>query len=170
MKKSFLFAVCIALTSATAYAAYDEVGIIKTVEPIQSELLYTSQICEGPAASSVQSQQNAQSPTGSIIGGIAGALLGNQVGGGNGRYIMTAIGAATGALTGDRLSRQQSGYASPMPPQQQCRLVQIPTTRVSGYLVSYEVLGRTFQSAFPYDPSQGGTNATIRVSLSVTPR
>lgn len=169
MKKSFLVAVCMALTSVSAYAAYDEVGTIKTVEPIQSDSLRYSQVCDGPAAP-VQAQQNTQSATGAIIGGIAGALLGNQVGGGNGRHIMTAIGAATGALTGDRLSRQQSGNTIAMPPQQQCRLVQIPTTRVSGYLVSYEVLGRMFQSAFPYDPSQGGTNATIRVSLSVTPR
>lgn len=169
MKKSFIVAVCMALTSVSASAAYDEVGTIKTVEPIQSEQ-FASQVCDGPAATPVQTQQNSQSPIGSIIGGIAGALLGNQVGGGNGRYIMTAIGAATGALTGDRLSRQQTGYAIAMPPQQQCRLVQIPTTRVSGYLVSYEVLGRVFQSTFPYDPSQGGTNATIRVSLSVTTR
>lgn len=170
MKKTFLVALCTALTSVSAYAAYDEVGTIKSVEPIQAEHLYTKEVCEGPAASPVQAQQNTQSPTGSIIGGIAGALLGNQVGGGNGRYIMTAIGAATGAMTGDRLSRQQSGNTIAMSSQQKCRLVQIPTTRVSGFLVSYEVLGRMFQSTFPYDPSQGGTNATIRVSLSVMPR
>lgn len=41
---------------------------------------------------------------GAVIGGIAGGLLGNQIGGGNGRAAATVIGAATGAIAGDRVA------------------------------------------------------------------
>jgi uncharacterized protein YcfJ len=41
---------------------------------------------------------------GAIVGGIAGGILGNQVGGGNGRTVATAVGAMTGAVVGDRMS------------------------------------------------------------------
>lgn len=168
MKKSVIIASILFLASFSAHASYDEIGTIKSVHPIQSEQFHTTQVCDGAIVNQVQ--QTSSDKTGAIIGGIAGALLGNQVGGGSGRYVMTAIGAATGALTGDRLNRMQPGSTNAMAPQQQCRLVQVSTPRVSGYLVSYEVLGRTYQSTFPYDPSQGGTNANIRVSISVTPR
>lgn len=42
--------------------------------------------------------------SGAIIGGIAGGILGNQVGGGSGKTIATGVGAATGAVIGDRMS------------------------------------------------------------------
>jgi uncharacterized protein YcfJ len=47
---------------------------------------------------------------GTIIGGIAGGLLGNQVVGGNGRTLATAVGAVTGAVVGDRISSNSPGY------------------------------------------------------------
>lgn len=46
-----------------------------------------------------------------LIGGVAGGLLGSTVGGGSGRNAATAIGAITGALSGDRLYSGQQGVA-----------------------------------------------------------
>ena len=57
---------------------------------------------------------------GAVLGGIAGGILGNQVGGGNGQVVATAVGAVTGALVGDRLSGgTQQSYRTV----QQCRTV-----------------------------------------------
>jgi outer membrane lipoprotein SlyB len=42
---------------------------------------------------------------GAVAGGVAGAVLGNQVGGGNGRTIMTIVGAVGGGLAGNQIEK-----------------------------------------------------------------
>lgn len=42
---------------------------------------------------------------GAVAGGVAGALLGNQMGNGNGRTVMTLVGAAGGALAGNQVEK-----------------------------------------------------------------
>ncbi|MES2207061.1 MAG: glycine zipper 2TM domain-containing protein [Pseudomonadota bacterium] len=46
--------------------------------------------------------------TGAVIGGVAGGLLGSQIGGGNARFATTAIGAGTGAMVGNSISRKRN--------------------------------------------------------------
>ncbi len=42
---------------------------------------------------------------GAVAGGVAGAVLGNQMGNGNGRTVMTLVGAAGGALAGNQIEK-----------------------------------------------------------------
>lgn len=42
---------------------------------------------------------------GAVAGGVAGAVLGNQVGGGNGRTVMTVLGAVGGGLAGNQIEK-----------------------------------------------------------------
>ncbi len=57
---------------------------------------------------------------GALLGGIAGGILGNQIGGGNGRLLATAVGAVSGAAVGQNLSAPR---APSMQTVQRCRTV-----------------------------------------------
>ncbi len=45
---------------------------------------------------------------GTIIGGVLGGVVGHQVGGGSGKDIATVVGAAGGALAGNRVERNNA--------------------------------------------------------------
>lgn len=86
--------------------------------PAQAPVQVTSAapICRdcGRIASVRELQKKADgSGLGAIAGGVAGALLGNQVGGGNGKTVMTVLGAAGGAYAGNQVEktvRSTKGY------------------------------------------------------------
>lgn len=51
-------------------------------------------------------QPGAHTGLGPIAGGVAGAVIGNQFGHGNGKKVMTVLGAAGGALAGREIEKQ----------------------------------------------------------------
>lgn len=124
---------------------------ITNVSPVYSERVHTQQVCE--LVSNDQTQQVGAVNPGSVIGGLAGALLGSQAGGGNGKLAFTALGAVTGAMSGDRIAQQQRNNQ----PQQICRNVQRLEQQISGYRVTYQYQQESSQSIMSYDPSRGGT-------------
>lgn len=157
-----LSAIVLAFAASFAHASYDDVAMIKSVDPIYTEQMQQQQVCSGPTIQTADNRSNA----GSVIGGIAGALLGSHVGGGNGRLAATAAGAVVGAITGDRMDNRPTMYQQ----QQSCHWEQVRAApRVTGYLVKYEYQGREFQTTMPYNPVQNGNN-TMRVAISVSPR
>ena len=101
---------------------------------------------------------------GAIVGGLAGAILGNQVGGGSGKNAATALGAAIGAITGDRLAnRDERGqYESTQREVQRCRTVHDTQTRISGYRVTYEYRGQNYTTLMRSDP---GNSLQVRVTV-----
>ncbi|MCU6502016.1 glycine zipper 2TM domain-containing protein [Rugamonas sp. A1-17] len=151
-------------TASFAQAAFDDVAVVKNVEPIYTEQMQQQQqqVCNGPAMQMADSRSN----TGSVLGGIAGALLGSRIGNGNGRMAATAAGAALGAITGDRVDNRQTVGSG----QQSCHWESVPgSSRVTSYLVTYEYQGHLFQSTMQYNPLQNGSNM-IHVAVMATPR
>jgi len=67
-------------------------GLVGTVQGVREVTQKGEHTLMGPAA-----------------GGIAGAVLGNQFGNGNGKKIMTVLGAAGGALAGREIEKQARG-------------------------------------------------------------
>ncbi|WP_049871213.1 glycine zipper 2TM domain-containing protein [Ramlibacter tataouinensis] len=57
-------------------------------------------------------EQGQGSGLGAVGGAVIGGLLGNQVGGGNGRKVMTVVGAAGGALAGHQLEKRVRGTSA----------------------------------------------------------
>lgn len=121
-----------------------------------------------------QNANNARSPGGAIIGGLAGAIIGNQVGGGNGRTAATAAGAIVGAIAGDRIGNDSNANAAnnnnvtyttttEQQPVRQCKTVDSWESRTNGYKVTYEYHGRSYQAVMPYDP---GKRMKVKVSVS----
>jgi uncharacterized protein YcfJ len=165
MKKSLALVFFFAVAAAASFGANakEVIATITNVTPIYSERLLNQQICD--TAYNDQPQLAGAVNSGSVIGGIAGALLGSQAGGGNGKLALTALGAVTGAMTGDRLVQQRSNQ-----PQLSCRWVQRSTHEVSSYRVTYEYQQETYQSILPYDPSRGGAVNTVSVQMSLSMR
>ena len=165
MKKSlslvFLFAVAVAATFGADAA--EVIATITNVSPVYSERVLNQQVCD--MVYNDQPQQVGAVNPGSVIGGIAGALLGSQAGGGNGKLALTALGAVTGALSGDRIVQQQRSN-----PQQICRIVQRVEQQISGYRVTYQYQQETSQSILSYDPSRGGAVTTVPVQMSLSMR
>lgn len=162
MKKAIAYVIVTLATAATLQAnAKDVTANILNVTPVYSDRTQQTQVCD--VVSDDQRQQSAVNP-GSVIGGIAGALLGGQVGNGNGRVAMAALGAVSGALAGDRVA-QRSGQ-----PQQVCRWVQRVEQQLSGYRVAYAYEGETYETVLPYDPSRGGSVSTVNVKLTLSMR
>lgn len=164
MKKAFSIAF-IAILASVAFSvqAKEVMANIVNVSPIYSDRVSQQQVCDSVQYDQPQ-QASAVNP-GTVIGGIAGALLGSRVGGGNGRVAMAALGAVTGAMAGDRIEQRVDNRA-----QQVCRWVQRSEPQVSGYRVTYEYQGDTFQGVLPYDPSRGGAVSTVAVQMSLSMR
>lgn len=73
-------------------------GKIMSVSPIVRNVP-SGQVCSQPQDTRVQPQSNLN--PGTVIGALVGGLVLNQVGGGNGKTIATAVGAAGGAIIGN---------------------------------------------------------------------
>jgi uncharacterized protein YcfJ len=150
-----------ALVSLNVHAK-DVMATIVNVTPFYTDRVQQTQVCD--VIQGDRPQQIAAVNPGSVIGGIAGALLGSRVGGGNGRLAMTAVGAVTGAMTGDRLAQRDSQ------PQQSCHWVQRAEQQISGYRVTYAYEGDTAQAVLSYDPSRGGSVSTMMAQTSLSIR
>src|SRR5688572_5882940 len=79
-------------TAPVAQAPVVQPGFVGTVQGVREVTQKGEHTLMGPAA-----------------GGIAGAVLGNQFGNGNGKKIMTVLGAAGGALAGREIEKQARG-------------------------------------------------------------
>lgn len=157
----FFFAVAAAATFGANAA--EVIATITNVSPVYSERVQNQQVCD--MVYNDQAQQVGAVNPGSVIGGIAGALLGSQAGGGNGKVALAALGAVTGAISGDRIAQQQRSN-----PQQVCRVVQRMEQQISGYRVTYQYQQETYQSFLSYDPSRGGAVTTVPAQMSLSLR
>lgn len=166
MKKSLSQVIFFAVAAAASFGAYakDVMANITNVTPVYSDRVQNQQVCD--MVYNESQQKVGAVNAGSVIGSLAGALLGSQVGGGNGRLAMTALGAVTGAMTGDSIAQQQRNTQ----PQQVCRWVQRSEQYISSYSVTYEYQGDTFQSFQSYDPSRGGTVKAVSVQMTLSMR
>lgn len=159
---AFILGIAVA-TSANATDFTDTAPVISTT-PNYREVSYPRQECWSEDVP-VQVPQQGRSSMGAIVGGIAGAIIGNQVGGGHGKEAATGVGAAIGAITGERMSNNEAGQpAYAMRRVQRCQNVNDTKQIVSGYTVVYRYAGRDVKVTLPYDP---GNAVTVGVSVLV---
>lgn len=155
----------LALTLATSVVAEDFSDTARVISstPNYHEVISPRQECWTETVPSSYSPSPERSNAGAIVGGIAGAIIGNQVGGGRGREAATGLGAAIGAITGDRLGNsapQQPAYVTQQV--QRCQTVNDTRQVVSGYNVVYRYAGRDVKVTLPYDP---GDTVTVGVGV-----
>lgn len=98
------------------------------------------------------------SGAGAFIGSVLGAALGSQFGSGGGHFAGAAVGAVGGALLGNAAEAQQEGaYGG-------CQTVY--QQRLTGYDVSYELGGQTYQTRTAQAP---GAWITVPVAAGYSP-
>ncbi len=108
-----------------------------------------------------------QSATPMILGGIIGGVVGNQFGGGHGKDVLTVAGTILGGSIGRDIARQnryRRAYDSRV--ETRCRTVEEyhEEERIDGYLVTYRYNGREYTTSMKHEPGR-----RIRVRVRVEP-
>ena len=95
---------------------------------------------------------------GTLLGGAIGAAAGNQVGGGSGRDIATAVGAVTGAAIGQNVAGDRTVIRN------QCVREPFTVQEISQYKVTVDINGTFYTVYRSFSPQTG---SLIPVTLSV---
>lgn len=144
--------------AAAQAADFTDTAQVLSTTPIYRQVAEPRQECWTETAAPSAAQE--RSYGGAVLSGVAGAILGNQVGKGGGRDVATAIGAATGAIAGDRIDNSQQAAAPRQ--NQRCRQIDSYRQEVSGYNVVYRYNGRDVTATLPYHP---GNTVTVGVGI-----
>jgi uncharacterized protein YcfJ len=136
-----------------------QVARVLHVEPVTSAWQQPTEVCQWVTVQRQVPVKDDSQVARTLLGAAAGGLLGNQIGGGSGKKVATAIGAIAGAQVGSQTSRPATRTISAT--EQQCNTVMEARTRTDGYLVSYEYNGqlstvRTGQRPGDYLPVENG--------------
>lgn len=161
---SALFAV-LSATPAMADDQYVDTARVLSVTPQTERVNMPREECRTEYQRQSYSNGNDRSIAGAVIGGVAGGLLGSTVGRGNGRVAAAAVGAGIGALAGDRIDNSRNNtVAGRTVPVQSCYMVDNWQTVTSGYFVTYEYNGRTYDTVTAEHPGK-----YIDVNVAVSP-
>jgi uncharacterized protein YcfJ len=146
--------------------SFNDRGRVISSTPVYEEINQPRRECWTERVTESRETVRDRSVGGALIGGLAGGILGHQVGKGSGRKAATIVGAATGAIVGDRIDNDGDRYAESRAPRdvEHCRSVDNWSRKVSGYDVIYRYGGQEYRTFLPYDP---GSEIKLRVNVSV---
>lgn len=102
----------------------------------------------------------------SLVGGLIGGLVGNQFGGGNGRKVLTVVGALAGSSIANDIARERRREQAWSTPVRRCYTTYERDTveTIDGYHVLYEYGGQTFAKRTEQHPGDH-----VRVYVQVSP-
>lgn len=166
--KMLIPALLTAVFAVPAMAAdqYTDTARVLSSTPQMERVNVPRQECRTEYQQQSYSNGGNNSVAGAIIGGIAGGLLGNTIGKGNGRVAAAAVGAGVGAIAGNNIANNQRGYGGTRSvPVQSCYQVDNWQTVNTGYLVTYEYNGRTYNTVTNEQPGR-----YIDVNVAIEPR
>lgn len=138
----------IMMTSLSVFAA--DAKVVAT-EPVYTNSTQYREVCT-PVT------ENRRSIGGTFVGGVIGAAIGNQVGGGSGQDIATALGAVTGAAVGQNVAGDNIVTTT------QCVNEPFTVQQISQYKVTVEINGSLYTVYRSFGPAQG---SMIPVSIQV---
>jgi len=158
-----VFAAAVFATPAMADDQYRDTARVLSVTPQTERVNMPREECRTEYQQQRYSN-GGDSVAGAVIGGIAGGLLGSTIGRGNGRVAAAAVGAGVGAIAGNNIGNNRNSYSRSVPVES-CYQVDNWQTVNSGYLVTYEYNGRTYNTVTNSHPGN-----YIDVNVSVAPR
>lgn len=141
MKKIIFLASILISVVASAQETARVISSVQIIKPVA----LPRQIC---SQENVVIQGN-KSGAGALMGAIAGGAVGNQIGGGSGKAMATALGVFGGAILGDNIEGAPSQQVQTV---QNCRTETVYENRVIGYNVTYEFAGKQYLVQMPRDP------------------
>jgi uncharacterized protein YcfJ len=152
-------------TPAMADDMYADTARVLSVTPQTERINVPREECRTEYQQQSYSNDHGHSIAGAVIGGVAGGLLGSTVGRGSGRVAAAAVGAGVGAIAGDRIANSRSNVMTTRTvPVQSCYEVDNWQTVTSGYFVTYEYNGRTYDTVTASHPGR-----YIDVNVAVSP-
>ncbi len=168
--KIFLIGFALISISNTALAGYYDQDYtyaqVVDVQPIYEEyrIPQNRRVCDDNRVRPHNRPQRASNGGGAILGGIIGGIIGNRFGKGHGRQAATAAGVIVGSAIGSN-ARPQGHYSGNAPRrscynQREYRIEQ----RITGYNVSYEYNGRTYQTRLQNHP---GDKVRVQINVQV---
>ncbi|HEX2198163.1 MAG TPA: glycine zipper 2TM domain-containing protein [Burkholderiales bacterium] len=89
-------------------AVYQQYAEAPRVEPAPRPVVQPGNLATVQAVREVK-QPGEHTAVGPVAGGVAGAVIGSQFGHGNGRKVMTVLGALGGAMAGKHIEKQARG-------------------------------------------------------------
>ena len=138
---------------AMAEDQYTDSARVLSMTPQTERVNVPRQDCRTEYQQKNYSNPNQNSIMGAVIGGVAGGLLGNTVGRGSGRIAAAAVGAGVGAIAGDRIANSKNNtLTSRTVPVESCYQVDNWQTVNTGYFVTYEYNGRTYNTVTSSPP------------------
>jgi len=168
LRVSVLAPACVAAAFATPALAddqYMDTARVLSVTPQTERVSVPREECRTEYQQQSYSRDGDRSIAGAVIGGVAGGLLGSTVGRGSGRVAAAAVGAGVGAIAGDRIANNRNNVVTTRAvPVQSCYQVDNWQTVTSGYLVTYEYNGRTYNTVTVEPPGR-----YIDVNVAVAP-
>ncbi len=155
MKSTVLIALAACSATFVTVSQAQETGRVISTTPVISQVAVPRQVC---SQSQVQ-VQGQKSGAGTLLGAVAGGAIGNQMGGGDGKAIVTLLGIVGGAMLGDRVEGAPAAQTQNV---QSCTTQTFYENRTTAYNVVYEFNGKQYSVQMPQDPGP-----TVR--LQVTP-
>jgi uncharacterized protein YcfJ len=160
--------------TASAETSYYVMAPVISVDPIvrMQEVERPVQHCSNYQPPQLSYQEHYERPPQqrrfmpSLIGGLVGGLVGNQFGGGNGKKILTVVGALAGSSIANDIARERHynrAYAQPVRRNCYTTYERENVETVEGYHVVYEYAGQEFSKQVSEHP---GDQVRVLVQLS----
>ena len=116
---------------------------IISVDPIKETVEKPREVCEDVAVTTQAPVKDQHQVAGTAAGAVVGGVLGNQVGSGRGKSVATAAGAVIGGYVGNKVQGNVQAGKTQTTMERQCTTVVDKSTRVTGYLVKYDLGGKS---------------------------
>ncbi len=129
MKSTVLIALAACSATFVTVSQAQETGRVISTTPVISQVAVPRQVC---SQSQVQ-VQGQKSGAGTLLGAVAGGAIGNQMGGGDGKAIVTLLGIVGGAMLGDRVEGAPAAQTQNV---QSCTTQTFYENRTTAYNVS----------------------------------
>jgi len=159
LRVSMLAPACVAAAFATPALAddqYMDAARVLSVTPQTERVNVPREECRTEYQQQSYSRDSDHSIAGAVIGGV---------GRGSGRVAAAAVGAGVGAIAGDRIANNRNNVVTTRTvPVQSCYQVDNWQTVTSGYFVTYEYNGRTYNTVTAEHPGR-----YIDVNVAVAP-
>ena len=115
---------------------------ITSVEPIKETFEKPREVCEDVVVTTQAPIKDQHQVAGTATGAVVGGIIGNQIGSGRGKSVATAAGAVLGGYAGNKAQENVQAGKTQTTVERKCSVVVDKSTRVTGYLVTYDLAGK----------------------------
>lgn len=160
MNKSLLIGLIVGAVVVTAGGAIaglkmwdrPDYAEVTAVQPAMETVRVPRQDCRDVTVTHQQPVKDERRIAGTAIGAVVGGIIGHQIGGGDGKKIATAAGAAGGGYAGSKIQKRMQEKNTYTTTEKDCQTVYDESQKQIGYDVSYRLDGKEGTVRMDRDP------------------